>query len=279
MRMDYIKKQVSLIIAVAVIFNIFGVVIQPQGRDRIIYNSELEAIKARGTNKEKVNLDTLTNVRLVLSANREVLSPKEVTSISFLGFLENGSSVDLTLEDFEYKSSNTNVLTLEKSNDMLLATALGLGEAYIMASIKLGEETKTCNIKINVVKITSSKTRSTYYTAAKVEAARANVIKFSWAKKTKDKAIADANKYLHLGYEEIWNLVTGQSVPRSYAVNQSLGCPNCGAEIIKYGHYPYLSDLISEPWKLECPNCHMKFPTNDFKAYYDSGKNLHVFIR
>jgi oligo-alginate lyase len=129
------------------------------------------------------------------------------------------------------------------------------------------------NTKISVDNITNSKTRSTYYTPAKVEAARKNVQSFAWAKKIKDTSVVQANKYLKLSYESLWNLVTPQSIPRSYAVNQSLGCPNCGAEILKFGHYPYLANPTLEPWKIECPNCHMKFPTNDFSAYYNSGKN------
>lgn len=71
-----------------------------------------------------------------------------------------------------------------------------------------------------------------------------------------------------------------QSIPRSYSYcvqgsKQTFRCLNCGEEIKASGNYPFLADPVNNPWKLECPKCHMKFPTNDFEAYYKSGLNEH----
>ena len=57
-------------------------------------------------------------------------------------------------------------------------------------------------------------------------------------------------------------------------VNPQYTCPSCKADLRqKFGNYPWLSDPINEPWKLTCPNCQTKFPTNDFEAYYKGGLN------
>ncbi len=123
--------------------------------------------------------------------------------------------------------------------------------------------------------LTNSKTRSTFYTPEKVEAARRNVQTYDWAKSVLYSALNSANHYLSYKHDYLWNLVTPQSIPRGYAVNQPLGCLNCGKAIDKYGNYPYTANHSINPWKLECPNCRMKFPTNDFGAYYKSGLDEH----
>jgi oligo-alginate lyase len=271
--MKHLRKQIILVMIVVMVFNIFWISIIPEGREKKLSDTKTLTTDIADNSEKKIDLTSLKIVSLELSANRTVLSSGETTTLSLFGLLEDGSKVDLTMEDVEYTSGDPNVLTIEKKNNMMLATATNLGEGYVMADLKLGEEIKGATIKIKVDRITNSKTRSTYYTPVKVEAARNNVIKFDWAKKIKDTSVTEANKYLKLGYEALWNLVTPQSIPRSYAVNQPVVCPNCGSKIGEFGHYPYLSDPLSKPWKLECPNCHMKFPTNDFKAYYDSGKN------
>ncbi|MEA4832741.1 MAG: heparinase II/III family protein [Oscillospiraceae bacterium] len=114
------------------------------------------------------------------------------------------------------------------------------------------------------------KTRSTVYTAEKVANARENIEKYDWAKEEADQVIKTADTYVEKGLDFWWGLVTSQQLPRSYGVNQTFGCPNCGKEIDAYGNYPYVFDVLNEEWKMTCPNCGMKFPTNDFSAYYKS---------
>ncbi|RKN84289.1 OmpL47-type beta-barrel domain-containing protein [Paenibacillus ginsengarvi] len=120
-----------------------------------------------------------------------------------------------------------------------------------------------------------SKTRSTYYTPAKVTAARQNVLLYDWAKSSKDSVVTKANKYLAKGQDFIWELVPGPNLPRSYGVNQVLGSPITGRAIDQYGNYPYKADPLNDPWKIVDPSSGYKFPTNDFGAYYRSGLDEH----
>ncbi len=75
-------------------------------------------------------------------------------------------------------------------------------------------------------------------------------------------------------------MVPGQDLPRAIDVTMTRrpsgppiqkGCLVCGEAVHKFGAYPWLVDIEHRPWKIECPNCHSVFPTNDFGAYYASG--------
>lgn len=116
-----------------------------------------------------------------------------------------------------------------------------------------------------------SKSRSTFYSAEKVMNARVNADRYPWAARIREHAVSRAERYLSLGHDRLWNMVTSQRLPRSYAVNQEHGCPVCGKDMFSFGRYSWYADPVAEPWKINCPNCHSKFPANDFGSFYTSG--------
>lgn len=130
-------------------------------------------------------------------------------------------------------------------------------------------------------RVPATKRSSTYYTSEKVEAARRNVTDFAWARELRDQAVAAAEPFLAKGDEWLWRLVSGQRVPRSYAVNQTLGSPVTGTDIFEYGNYPWPADPLSRPWKIVDPSVPEDsgqprvYPTNDFAAYHASGLDEH----
>lgn len=128
----------------------------------------------------------------------------------------------------------------------------------------------------NIAAVTNSKTRATYYTAAKVAAARQNVRQYDWAAALKYSVLAKADEYVALGFEGLWNLVPTQMVPRSYNTNQLTGnfSPVSG-DLKTFGTYPWKADPLKDPWKIIDPASGYKFPTNDFAAYYRSGLDAH----
>ncbi|GAA6530116.1 hypothetical protein LPYR103PRE_20890 [Segatella asaccharophila] len=120
----------------------------------------------------------------------------------------------------------------------------------------------------------SMKKRSSFFTEVKVRNAAVNIQKYTWARKEKDEAVACAERWLadfNGDYARIWDMMPSQEIPRSFAVNSIEGCLVCGTAINKYGNYSYLYDKHKIDWKLTCPNCHLTFPTNDFKSYYEGG--------
>lgn len=51
-------------------------------------------------------------------------------------------------------------------------------------------------------------------------------------------------------------------------------CPYCGANIEKLVNGGVWSvDIVNAPWKIECPGCHSRFPSNDFALLYKRGLN------
>ena len=108
------------------------------------------------------------------------------------------------------------------------------------------------------------------YTPDEVAQARRNIARCDWAKAECDAVIAACEPWMARSDEDIWRLVTGQSIPRGIHVNSDLGCPSCGRDVYAFGNYPWKVSL-SRPWKLECPSCGEVWPKNDFGAFYESG--------
>ncbi|MFC5648195.1 heparinase II/III family protein [Paenibacillus solisilvae] len=122
------------------------------------------------------------------------------------------------------------------------------------------------------------KKRRTFYTDEKLFNARKNRANYGWAKEMIAAVIQEADAFVNHGHEYLWNIVTSQKIPRSYGVNQLSGCPVCKKEIDRLGNYPWLGDPVQHPWKLICPGCWSAFPSNDFAAYYESGKDASGFF-
>ena len=114
------------------------------------------------------------------------------------------------------------------------------------------------------------------YTEKMIENARYNVTHFPWGKDLLKATLKAADKYIDV-VETLYNLIPGEGIPRSYK-NCTLPspdsikchCPKCGEDIDKkYGNYNF--NAILEPWKIICPHCNAKFPTNDFALLYERG--------
>jgi hypothetical protein len=95
------------------------------------------------------------------------------------------------------------------------------------------------------------------------------VSKYDWAAKEKERIIKLADKVAASSDEDLWLSIPPQSVPRALYVNRKWGCPKCGKAIFKTGYYPWIK--CHGEWKVQCPICKDKYPTNDFYKYYLSG--------
>ena len=125
----------------------------------------------------------------------------------------------------------------------------------------------------------SAKTASTIYTPERVANARRNIERYDWAKRMKERAVSEADRFVAQSDDWLWNLPTPQSIPRGIHVNRQMGCPKCGHAIDKFGNYPWKVDVFANPWKITCPSCGEVFPKNDFARFYESGKDANgVFV-
>ncbi|MBT3377305.1 MAG: hypothetical protein HN742_04860 [Lentisphaerae bacterium] len=86
---------------------------------------------------------------------------------------------------------------------------------------------------------------------------------------------ARAERWLSLPDEDIYSIIPGPSVPRTCLMvlgsreaegGVGKGCPVCGMELYKgrSGFYPWRMDPVNHPWKVQCPECKTRFPSNDW---------------
>ncbi len=122
------------------------------------------------------------------------------------------------------------------------------------------------------------KSRSSYMTAEKAEAARENYSTYSWAKKEVESNVKKADRYVER-LDQLYNMIHSEGVPRSSGVGAKSDpyngyCRYCGVKITaKYGTYPWKHNSLVNEWKIICPDCGRNFPTNDFGSFYKLGLN------
>ncbi|MDR1531066.1 MAG: hypothetical protein LBS62_02570, partial [Clostridiales bacterium] len=129
----------------------------------------------------------------------------------------------------------------------------------------------------------TEKTRRSIYTDARVENARKNIERYSWARQTRDSAVAAAEGFLAafgeretaLG-ETLRSLIVPQDIPRTYQLTVTDRCPVCGGTV---NTSAWETDPLRHPWKVFCPRCGESYPKNDFLAYYRSAMDEYGVFR
>ena len=112
------------------------------------------------------------------------------------------------------------------------------------------------------------KQKSILYHANYREAIKRNIEKYDWAKQMQKQAIGEAGFWVQKTDEELWNMMFGHTLKRSYTVRGDGVCQICGKPVPMQ---TWIVDAKRIPWKVECPHCGSLFPKNDFYAYYQSG--------
>ena len=92
-----------------------------------------------------------------------------------------------------------------------------------------------------------------------------------WAIGEKEKAVANAERWLKMSDEDLWSFLLDAKIPRALNVNFGVGCPVHGKEVFKKGgHYPWIMSP-DKPFKVICPVGGEEYPSNDFQAYLKGG--------
>ena len=209
-----------------------------------------------------------------LTASSTVMKPDETTGVQLQVSVVSASG-DITPADVEnvsYESLNFDILDVDENG---LVTPKGVnGKGVIRATFSLNGFEAEAEIEITVK---SGKTESTYFTAERRQAIKDNVANYDWAKSTYDSI--DAQGMNWAGREDyLLEFILTQEVPRGiwatyrYDPEYEL-CKYCGKNIVQItgNGYPWLFDNENYPFKIQCPECMRRFPTNDFKAFYDTG--------
>jgi len=120
--------------------------------------------------------------------------------------------------------------------------------------------------------------KMTIYTAEMRENALRNVQKYDWARELRDEAVKAANRHIE-NLDILYERMPGEGIPRSYTIATlqspseiTYVCPYCKTDVQKtYGAYSWKVDVINHPWKVQCPECGRRFPSNDFESFYKLG--------
>jgi len=112
------------------------------------------------------------------------------------------------------------------------------------------------------------KTGSAFYPREAVARIRANCDALPWAAALREGAIDRAAPWLALSDEELWALMFGNTITRSWMVWSNGYCPACKEDVPMYN---WEASPLAQPWKVRCPHCGALFPKNDFGAFYRSG--------
>jgi hypothetical protein len=116
----------------------------------------------------------------------------------------------------------------------------------------------------------AAKEESTLYPPSILQRVRANVERSDWGQKCRDAAIGAAQPWLDMPDDQLWDLMFGPGITRSWMVWSNGHCPACQESVPMYN---WRIDALGNPWKVCCPHCQEYFPKNDFQAYYRSGLN------
>ena len=116
------------------------------------------------------------------------------------------------------------------------------------------------------------KTASALYGPALMEKAKANAAKYPWAADITQPVIRNAEKWLGLSDDQLWEMMFGATISRSWMVWSNGFCPACKKGVPMY---TWEFDAFERPWKMRCPHCKDLFPKNDFGKFYGSGLDEH----
>ena len=113
-----------------------------------------------------------------------------------------------------------------------------------------------------------SKTASAFYPTSLVQIGRKNAEKYPWAAKMRELAVEGARPWMAMSDDQLWGLMFGSTITRSWMVWSNGFCPGCKESVPMYN---WEIDALGRPWKVRCPHCGDDFPTNDFEKFYQSG--------
>lgn len=116
------------------------------------------------------------------------------------------------------------------------------------------------------------KTLSTFYGEAVLARVRANAARDARLNAFVAAVVERAAPWRTMDDEQLWSLMFGATLTRSWMVWSNGWCPACRGPVPMY---EWQIAAIDRPWKVTCPRCAEVFPKNDFHAFYRSGLDAH----
>lgn len=112
------------------------------------------------------------------------------------------------------------------------------------------------------------KNESTFYSRKNIDRISVNIENSEWAQSVRDETVNQASYWVGLKDEDLWGMMFGNTIIRSWMVLSDGICPSCRKSAVMYS---WIADPVNHPWKMRCPNCGELFPKNDFNKFYKTG--------
>jgi hypothetical protein len=113
---------------------------------------------------------------------------------------------------------------------------------------------------------------SAFFPPPLLERIRHNAGQSEWGRGLREQAVTQAQPWMKMSDEQLWKLMFGATIPRSWHVFSNGTCPSCKKSVPMYD---WKMDAMAHPWKVQCPHCAEFFPKNDFAAFHESGLDAH----
>jgi len=210
---------------------------------------------------------------ITLSADKSIYVYGD-TDLSAIAQMSSTNKIDIPYEYIEWTLSDDSIAEIDAERGKLRGKALGqvTVSAKIKEGYKAGAESLIVEpITVNVV--WDSTIDPAIYTIKERENVKTNTNRYSWARSKVKSTVEKADKYL-ANAEAIFALTIPEGVPRSYFVGhrydpQCYNCRYCGEYLGSI--YSFITEPVSRPWKIQCPECKRLFPSNDFGSFYELG--------
>ncbi len=119
------------------------------------------------------------------------------------------------------------------------------------------------------------KARSAFYPPETLAKVRRNLEKHPSGNIFAQQAMQFAAFWQEMPDDELWGLMFGPKISRSWMVWSNSHCPACKKSVPMY---EWKIEAQKSPWKLQCPQCAEVFPKNDFAAFNKSGLDERGFF-
>ncbi|MBE6911365.1 MAG: hypothetical protein E7473_02470, partial [Ruminococcaceae bacterium] len=191
--------------------------------------------------------------------------------------MNSGNVIVVPPSSISYSFNNNGIVSINENGEV---SGLSVGNVEVTAATEFKGEQISASANIEVI-LDDRKTEPTYYTYEMRDVVKENIERYDWAKALAKSEKAYADKYLEQ-YEYMYYSMPGQGIP--ITIRPGLKdepdyklCRYCGVDVIaEYGNGTtggWEVNIITRPWKLQCPACKRLFPSNDFASLYEIGRD------
>ena len=158
-------------------------------------------------------------------------------------------------------------------------TGIRVGNVVIQPEIDASYKENISDIVIDPIAVNivwDSTLKPTIFTLEERENAIVNAKRYTWAKSEAKTAATRADIYAER-IDDIYKLIAPEGLPRFYYIGQHYDpgkkiCRYCKEDLsATHANQGFMANPLSNPWKVQCPECKRVFPSNDFGSFYELG--------